>query len=72
MWAWSHDRHSEEGTAATGDPDPPGGKRRFALGEVVADVRRASIPVQFAMDRWEQAAWNRSVWPMIQLVMKPP
>ncbi|CAN3962306.1 hypothetical protein LLOABG_LLOABG_05360, partial [Dysosmobacter welbionis] len=23
-------RHSEEGTAATGDPDPPGGKRRFA------------------------------------------
>ena len=27
---------------------------------------------QLEMDRWEAQAQNRSVWPMIQLVMKPP
>ena len=35
-------------------------------GEEIADVR------QLEMERWEAAQQKRWVWPMIQLVIKPP
>ena len=31
-----------------------------------------NMEIQWEMERWEAAAAKRSVWPMIQLVMKPP
>ena len=31
-----------------------------------------SMMIQLEMERWETAQTKRSVWPTIQLVMKPP
>ncbi len=49
------------------------GSAALAQAEVVADVGgRPTLLIQLEMERWEATAAKRSVWPMIQLVIKPP
>ena len=59
MWACHMIGIAKRGLLPLEIPILPVGSAGLPLGEVVADVRRALHPGPVAMDRWEQAAWNR-------------